>query len=63
MVYKQSILVILNAIAEKNPSCLVDFLPQLLDDEIFSPDSMDMRGMIIAGVGAVNKVCVFMVII
>ena len=50
------ILTILRTIGEKHPKNLIDVLPQLCDDRIFSPDSLDMRCGIIAGIGALKKV-------
>ena len=51
------ILLILKSISEKNPSALVEFFPQLCDEAIFKPASMNMRSGIIACIGGINEVC------
>ena len=53
---KSTILGILKFIAEKNPSVLSDFLPQLRDDKMFKADTMTSRSGIIACIGGINKV-------
>ena len=52
------ILTIIKNIAEKYLHNIVDFFPQLCDDKIFKPDSMNIRSSILACVGGVDEVCV-----
>ena len=49
----------LKNIAEKHPAVITEFFHVLCDDEMFDEDSMDSRSRIIAHVGGVNKVSVF----
>ena len=53
---KPTILYMLKAIAETNPSVLADFLPPFCDEKLFKTDTMNLRSDIIAGIGGVNKV-------
>ena len=53
---KPTVLIIIKNISEKNPKILVDFLPQLCDDKIFKPDSMNLRSGIISCIGGINEV-------
>ena len=52
---KPMILLILRAIAEKNPSVLIKFLPKICDDDIFKPESMNVRSTIVSAIGGESK--------
>ena len=52
---KPVILLILRAIAEKNSSVLVEFLPRICDDNIFEPESLNVRTTIISAIGSVSE--------
>ena len=53
---KPLILFILKSTAEKNPKLLVEFFPQMCDDTIFKPATMNQRSGIIACIGGINAV-------
>ena len=53
------ILMTFRSISEKMPKKLVDFFPQICDDKIFKPESLNLRFSIISCVGGVNTVCSF----
>ena len=53
------LLMIIKAIAEKHPKNVADFFSQLCDSSIFKPDSLNLRGSIIACIGAINEVLNF----
>ena len=52
---KPVILLILRAIAEKNPLVLIEFLPQICDDDVFEPESMNVRSTIISAIGGESE--------
>ena len=54
---KPLLLIIIRSIGEKHPENLVDFFPQLCDDSVFKPDSLNLRSSILSCVGGVNEVC------
>ena len=53
------ILMTFRSISEKTPKKLVDFFPQICDDTIFKPESLNLRFSVISCVGGVNTVCFF----
>ena len=51
-----TLLSVIHNISQKHPKQLAHFLPQLCDDSIFQPETMNFRSAIISSVGGLNEV-------
>ena len=55
---KNIIVIFFKHVSEKHPKSLVDFFPQMCDDSIFEPATLNFRCNTIACIGQVHKVSV-----